>query len=144
MVSMSLGGPTYINTGDDIMEAAYNEGVLLVAASGNDGTEAIHYPANYKHVLSVAAVDENRGHASFSQYNDGIDIAAPGVDILSTFPLNLGSAVLVSSESVGATALFMTFATESTGTISGVLVDCPNYGIEQCPGDGGHICLIER
>ena len=126
------------------MQAAYNEGVLLVAAAGNDGTTEFHYPANYGGVLSVAAVDENRNHASFSQYNSGVDVSAPGVDILSTYPLNLGGVVLVSSTSVESAGTFMQLSTIPTGSISGVLVDCPYYGSEQCPGNGGHICLIAR
>jgi len=62
-----------------------NRNVLLIAAAGNDGTDEYEYPAAYSSVLSVAAVSRSKSRASFSQMNDMVDIAAPGVDILSTY-----------------------------------------------------------
>lgn len=144
VINMSLGGAVFNSAGDEIMAAAYKEGVLLVAASGNDGTSEVHYPANYKNVLSVAAVDESKAHATFSQYNSGVDIAGPGVEILSTVPLHLGGVVMVTSPSVTAVGSMLEFSQSATNNISGVIVDCPNFGSEPCMGDGGHICLIER
>ena len=86
---MSLGGGGF----NQLENAAYNrifedENVLLVAAAGNDGNTAFSYPASYDSVMSVAAVDRFENHASFSQWNNQVDIAAPGVDVLSTLPGN--------------------------------------------------------
>lgn len=125
------------------MTSAYEEGVLLIAASGNDGNANDHYPANFENVLSVAAINENLQWADFSQYNDGVDIAAPGVDILSTFPTASGDVVLLTYEDFGAIGEFMKNSV-TVDSFSGTLVDCPNFGQEKCPGDGGHVCLIER
>ena len=66
----------------------YNQGVLFVAAAGNDGTSHYNWPASYDSVMSVAAIDVNREVASFSQRNDQVDIAAPGVEVASTVPNN--------------------------------------------------------
>jgi serine protease len=89
IISMSLGTPldslTLKNTCDDIY---YNKGILLVAAAGNEENSQYSYPASYDSVMSVAAVNANAQHASFSQYNDQVNIAAPGVAILSTTPGN--------------------------------------------------------
>jgi len=87
IVNMSLGGGRYSKFED----AAYNriftiENVLLVAAAGNDGTSDYSYPASYDAVISVGATDKNNIIASFSQKNDRVDISAPGVQVLSTFP----------------------------------------------------------
>lgn len=86
VVNMSLGSSYFSQAEDDAFTRIYNQGVLLVAAAGNDGDGGKSYPASYSSVMSVAAVDQNNDRAYFSQYNDEVDIAAPGVDILSTIP----------------------------------------------------------
>ena len=62
-----------------------NAASSVVAAAGNDGTDEYEYPAAYSSVLSVAAVSRSKSRASFSQMNDMVEMAAPGVDILSTY-----------------------------------------------------------
>ena len=68
----------------DAVDYAWNNGLILVGSAGNDGEEAVIYPAAYDHVISVAASTESDGLASFSNYGPDVDIAAPGVQILST------------------------------------------------------------
>jgi PKD repeat protein len=58
-------------------------GIVCVAAAGNDHVDTPMYPASYDHVISVAATDSNNQLAYFSNYGNTIDIAAPGVDIIS-------------------------------------------------------------
>lgn len=86
VINMSLGGPTYSSSEESAFKRIYNEGVLVIAASGNDGTSGFSYPASYSSVISVGAVNKNKHRASFSQYNSEVDLVAPGVDILSTLP----------------------------------------------------------
>jgi subtilisin family serine protease len=86
VVSMSLGGPTSSSAENTAFANAYNRGVLHIAASGNAGTTATSYPAGYASVISVAAVDSNEALASFSQRNRDVELAAPGVGIVSTVP----------------------------------------------------------
>ena len=59
---------------------------MLVAAAGNDGDSTLNYPAAYAQVVSVAATDHNDARASFSNANADVEIAAPGVNVLSTIP----------------------------------------------------------
>ncbi|MFC3575228.1 type VII secretion-associated serine protease mycosin [Streptomyces yaanensis] len=69
--------------------AAVQSGALIVAAAGNDGADgkaAKTYPASYPGVLAVAASDRNDERAYFSQAGDFVDVAAPGVDMVSTVP----------------------------------------------------------
>ena len=80
VISMSLGGSGESTTERDQFQSLYsNDGILSVAAAGNGASSAYSYPASYPSVMSVAAVDSNSNKASFSQYNDQVDIAAPGV-----------------------------------------------------------------
>ncbi|EFE66777.1 serine protease [Streptomyces viridosporus ATCC 14672] len=75
------------------LEAAVNEAleqeIVVVASAGNDGAGGNvkkTYPASYEGVLAVAASDRNNERASFSQSGDFVDVAAPGVDMISTVP----------------------------------------------------------
>lgn len=86
VVSMSLGGRFSSKTEDRAFADAYKKNVLSVAAAGNDGNKATSYPAGYASVVSVAAVDANEVVASFSQKNRDVELAAPGVSVLSTVP----------------------------------------------------------
>jgi len=85
IISMSLGGPSYLGDEKRIFDSLFDQGILPIAAAGNDGDDDYSFPASYARVMSVAAVNSNRNHASFSQYNDRVDIAAPGVNIRSTW-----------------------------------------------------------
>jgi thermitase len=58
---------------------------VLVAAAGNDGDATLNYPAAYPNVVSVAATDHSDQRARFSNANADVEVAAPGVDILSTW-----------------------------------------------------------
>jgi serine protease len=88
VVSMSLGGYTYFQYEDEGFQALYDQGILFVAAAGNDGDSTYTYPASYPSVISVAAVDRYKNVADFSQANDQVELSGPGVEILSTLPDN--------------------------------------------------------
>ncbi|MBN9655013.1 cell wall-binding repeat-containing protein [Halobacillus sp. GSS1] len=87
VINMSFGGYTPDPLLQDVLWQAYQEGIVLVAASGNDGTSAFSFPAGYPWVIAVGATDTTRSSttaAAFSNYGPHIDVAAPGVDIVST------------------------------------------------------------
>ncbi len=85
VINLSLGSGNS-QTIKDAVDYAWNKGVVLVAAAGNDGNATKTYPASYPNVISVAATDYTDARASFSSYNDEVDVAAPGVNVFSTFP----------------------------------------------------------
>jgi subtilisin family serine protease len=91
VISMSLGGPLPNLTEMRAFAALAKSGVLNVAAAGNSGNSSISFPAGYPSVMMVAALDENQAWASFSQYNRLVDIAAPGVSVLSSVSTGAGS-----------------------------------------------------
>jgi hypothetical protein len=94
IVSMSLGGPWRSDVENLAYRKLFEEGMLLIAAAGNLGETAygteFMYPASYDGVISVAAVDSNKAVTSFSQKNNRIDLAAPGLKVLSTIPMRWG------------------------------------------------------
>lgn len=83
VASMSLGGGGTSSL-KYACDRAYARGVLLVAAAGNSGG-AVNYPAAYSSVLAISATDSRNTLASWSCYGPQIDLAAPGVSILSTY-----------------------------------------------------------
>jgi serine protease len=84
IINMSLGGPAPSNLESSIYGTLYNDfGILIIAAAGNAGDASYSYPASYPSVMSVAAVDSNGIKAPFSQFNNAVDISAPGVDVQS-------------------------------------------------------------
>lgn len=137
VVSMSLGGTVANFVEQDAFQAAYDGGVLSVAAAGNSGTTSISYPAGYPSVISVAAVDSTGTLASFSQRNADVELAAPGVDVVSTTPfrpasLSVGASSWAASNIDGATR----------ADVSGVLV---NGGLCDTIGAwAGQIVLCQR
>ncbi|GBF08367.1 pernisine [Aeropyrum pernix] len=84
VISMSLGGSSPPPELHDVIKAAYNLGITIVAAAGNDGADSPSYPAAYPEVIAVGAIDENGNVPSWS--NRSPEVAAPGVNILSTYP----------------------------------------------------------
>ena len=88
IINMSWGGYGYSHTYQDLFIAAHSLGITLVAAAGNDGWQTYMFPASYLYVISVGATDQTDHKASFSNYGYQIDVMAPGVDILSTLPVN--------------------------------------------------------
>jgi len=112
VISMSLGGGASTTLQNAVAYAWAGGGAggsVLVAAAGNDGDGTLNYPAAYAQVVSVAATDNKDQRASFSNANADVEIAAPGVDVLSSY--NDGGYRLLSGASMatphvsGATAI---------------------------------------
>lgn len=81
IINLSLGGSASSQTLEDAVKYAYEKGVLVVAASGNDGAGTIGYPAAYDaYVLAVGATRYDETRASYSNYGTGLDLVAPGGD----------------------------------------------------------------
>jgi subtilisin family serine protease len=141
VISMSLGGDRRSETEQRAFDALYAKGVLNVAAAGNDGNRAVSYPANYQSVISVGAVDQNKQWASFSQYNNKVELAGPGVSVLSTVPMGAG---IEGGVSVGGTA-YEAGAMEGS-PIKSATAPLADFGL----GDkvntavSGKVCLIQR
>jgi len=87
VISMSLTGGASTTIQNAVANAWDNgNGAVVVAAAGNEGDDGVDYPAGYPEVVSVAATDNRDARADFSNANSDVEIAAPGVDVLSTVP----------------------------------------------------------
>ena len=85
VISMSWGGRASSFTGDALLTSADLNGIVLIAAAGNDNEENALTPASNPNVISVGASDENDLKASFSNYGPDIDLMAPGKSIWNLF-----------------------------------------------------------
>ncbi|WMS86021.1 S8 family serine peptidase [Pleionea litopenaei] len=158
VVNMSLGGAGSSTTERNALQSIYNNGVLLIAASGNDGNTTMSYPASYDSVVAVGALDENKQWAEFSQYTSQVELSAPGEAILSTVGVGDGAQGYIT---VGGTTFgddralpLMRFVPVSgsyqlqyfNGTATGTLGACSvsGSGSYTCNSMSNKICLVER
>ncbi|MCL6604465.1 MAG: S8 family serine peptidase [Paenibacillus sp.] len=88
IINLSLGSAYSSDSLKDIVDQAYAAGIVLVGSAGNSGagTNTINYPAKYDSVIAVSAIDVNQARADFSSTGVENEVAAPGVDIISTAP----------------------------------------------------------
>lgn len=84
IINMSLGADADDPLVSEQIDYATQNGVVVVAASGNDGCNCISYPARYPAVIAVGATNSSNTLASFSSYGTNLDLVAPGVDLCST------------------------------------------------------------
>lgn len=75
---------------DDVFDAAYASGIVLVAASGNSSTPYVGYPAASPSVIAVGATDDADMLATFSQWGDDQEVTAPGVSNLASYMVGQG------------------------------------------------------
>lgn len=84
VVNMSLGTSSDVQSFKDAVQKVNAAGIVQVAAAGNNGG-AVIYPAAYPEVIAVSATDSTDTIASWSSRGPEIDLAAPGVNIYSTY-----------------------------------------------------------
>ncbi len=85
VISMSLGGSASSQALSDAVDYAWSKGAVVVVAAGNSGSSSPSYPAYYTNAIAVAATDSNDNLASWSNFGSWVDVAAPGVNIYSTY-----------------------------------------------------------
>ncbi|MFZ3231706.1 MAG: S8 family serine peptidase [Pseudobdellovibrio sp.] len=90
VISMSLGGPVGTPGERNAIALAEKAGVMIVAASGNDGTAKVSFPGAYPTVVAVGALDSSLTKANFSQWGPELDVMGPGVAVISTVPRGTG------------------------------------------------------
>ncbi|NOX88694.1 MAG: S8 family serine peptidase [Calditrichaeota bacterium] len=86
IVNMSFGDLQASALFHDVVNYLWKNGVLLVAAAGNSGTNEVFYPAGFEETVAVGSSAKDDWLAGFSNYGYVLDLIAPGVDIVSTAP----------------------------------------------------------
>jgi serine protease len=145
IVNLSLGGGSPAVAEERFYEEMRAiHGALIVAAAGNEN-EAVIFPAAYRSVVAVAAVDKANKRASFSNFGPEIDLAAPGVGVLSSVPRGSSAEARLVVGSRTFPAQPMTFAGHTDG-IAATLVNCGsgNSAAEFPASVAGNLALIRR
>jgi subtilisin len=164
VANMSLGGSGFSQAEYDAIQGAVNKGVAFAVAAGNSDADAINYsPGGFDNVLSVSALadfdgapgglgsptcrtDQDDTLADFSNWGSAIDVAAPGVCILSTYPLEQGEYGTISGTSMasphaaGALALLASANNPANATdvynLYNTVKNAGNYNWTDDSGDG--------
>ena len=142
IINMSLSGSAGPNAERKAFGVLYNEdGILSVASASNDGTQHKAFPASYDSVISVAAIGEDNTVADFSNQNRWVELAAPGVGVLSTVSYIPDSWLYLGTEPYEALPMeFSPYGTETGPLADGGLCDTPPV-----PGDwSGQVVLCQR
>ena len=135
IISNSWGAEGTSQTIADAIAYAYNLGALIVAAAGNDGGDARNFsPANLPQVITVAATAPSGDLATFSNSGPKIDVAAPGVDILSLRANGTSMGAAVGTDYTRASGTSMA-APHVSGVAALVLSEHPTYTNEQVRAD---------
>lgn len=145
VINLSIGGPYHSQTLQDAVNYAWQHGVVLVAAAGNENTNLPVYPAAYDPVLAVVGTTRDQQRAGFSNWGEYVAVAAPGTNILVTrggshqtrngtsfaAPQVSGVAALVLSRNPGLTTSQVRDIIQSTANDLGTPGWDPFYGFGQ-------------
>ncbi len=144
IASLSLGGANDSRAERDAFQAAADSGMLVIAAAGNSGGP-LDFPAAYRSVLAVGAVDQSMRRAPFSARGFNLSLMAPGVEVLSTVLRGQGTIAQVELGDIPyeSRPIFLAPA----GKITGRLVDCgvgDSIGSCNTSSCDGFVAYVER
>jgi len=118
VINLSLGGTSPSSTLEQAVNYAWDHGVVVVAAAGNDGSTSPLYPAYYDKCLAVAATNDNDQLTSWSSHGNWVDVAAPG-SAYSTKPDgqygNMAGTSMASPHVAGLAGLVFSVAADTNG-----------------------------
>src|SRR5665213_3909377 len=118
VASMSLGEVGYSPTLQTAINYAWQHNTLVVAAAGNDAKSELFFPAGANHAVGVSATDSGNNLAYFSNYGNAVQLAAPGLGILSTAPTYPASQGWLNYVSLSGTSMATPFVSALAGLVA--------------------------
>ncbi|MGK2859001.1 MAG: S8 family serine peptidase [Thermoanaerobaculia bacterium] len=144
VLNMSLGGPETSQLEREAFARAQQNGILVFASTGNSGIREISYPAGYEGAIGVGAIDATLDKASFSTFGANVMITAPGVGVLSTFPIDASLLPLITGDGVSGIAAGL-LQNSPLRRVTGQFVDCGLGKTGEFPASvAGKLALIQR
>lgn len=151
VLNLSLSGPVETQVERDAVAYAISRGAVVVAAMGNNGGQIVRFPAAFPDVVAVGAIDQNDQRAPFSNTGPHIDVAAPGVGVLSTVWDNgfatFDGTSMASPHVAGVAALILSCNGNLTGPQVADIIRTTARPLQVNPGDPvpndtfGHGCV---
>jgi len=143
VVNMSIGATDGTPAVERAVQRAIDARIIVVAASGNDGSGYLNYPAAYGGVIAVGAVDSNLAIAEFSTYGPGLNVVAPGVDVPSS--VARGKFTLTEVEASNQTLPGYAVAGSPKASLNLPFVNCGYGRPEDYPTHvAGRIAVVQR
>jgi subtilisin family serine protease len=144
IISLSLGSRDSSDIEQEGFFRAINEGMLVVAAAGNDASMALSYPAAYPGVLAVGAVDTKGVRADFSNEGPTLGVVAPGVDVVSTVPTDSTPAANLTADNGTSFTAYQVTGSPLTD-LTGQVVNCGTGRPQDFPMNvSGRIAVMQR
>lgn len=134
VINLSLGGTTSSRTLQDAVNYAWNRGIVVIAAAGNNGNSTAFYPAACANVVAVSATNQTDVRPSWSNFGSYVDLSAPGAGILTLQGAgsyaNWDGTSFSSPIVAGVTALMISAnpALSNSSTVSHLLENCDDIG----------------
>lgn len=121
VINFSMGWPENQDSAfiRQVIQAAQAKGIVIVAAAGNDSTRALLKPCAYSGVVCVGASGPDGAIAHYSNYGSGVDLIAPGTNILSTYPQD--KRPIRMRQTMGYE--FLTGTSQSTPYVTGIIAE---------------------
>ncbi|KMY56295.1 hypothetical protein AC623_18320 [Bacillus sp. FJAT-27231] len=111
IINISITSPYEDDYLHRMIQRAYDSGVLVVAAAGNEGEpltgepSSVQYPAKFPEVIAVSSVDANKGHGSLASIGKEVELTAPGEKIYSTYPTTIKTSEPVGYRTLSGTSM---------------------------------------
>ncbi len=148
VINISLGGYGNSPILEQAVTYAFQRGVVVVAAAGNDAYGQLAIPAAYADVISVGSVDANNRQAYFSNAGAGLDMAAPGVGVVSAWGTDQIALVSGTSQSsalvAGAATTYLTWGVPSNQVAVRLKIDARPALNDAGAATGVGILMIKR
>ncbi|NVK21560.1 MAG: S8 family serine peptidase [Kangiellaceae bacterium] len=142
IVTISAGNALESRTEERAFQQAYDNGVLIFAAIGNNGDNTINYPSAYSSVIGVGSINKDKEHSFFSVFNEHVELVAPGWYTLGAYSTQTANITMQADVLVNGFELEPTATRKSLpGEVTAIVVDCGD-GLSLCPAAQGNICLI--